>query len=116
MATTDSTTEVPRYEVFQELAAELQVQLPGVYGAKMAEFLLRFEDGRDLVGVLDGGTRVVYYEVASRSLVAVRFDKHGIYEGKQELLQRGLDDPGAWVEAAENDLLWIHPRYSVITA
>lgn len=52
----------------------------------------------------------MYYELASRSIVAVQFDKHGVYLGQQELLQRKLDDPSAWVEAYGAGFVWVHPR------
>lgn len=110
METTD--TDAPRYEVFQSLAAELQIQLAGVHGAKMAENLLRFADGRDLVALRGNAERAIYYELASRSLVAVRFDKHGVYVEGRELLQREIDDPTAWIDAFGDGLAWIHPRYS----
>lgn len=77
----------------------------------MAEILLRFADGRDLVGVGADAERAIYYELASRSLVAVRFDKHGVHEGRRELLTRGLDDPAALVEAYGDGLIWVHPRF-----
>lgn len=110
MATSDSTAEPTRLEVVQELAAELQAHRSGVHGDKMATNLLRFEDGRDLVGVGPDANRAIYYELASRSIVAVRFDKHGVYRGQQELLQRELDDPSAWVAAYGDGLVWVHPR------
>lgn len=109
MATTDPTGAISRYDVFQGLAEELQIHRSGVHSAKMAASLLRFEDGRDLVGV--DGEQAIYYEVASRSLVAVRFDKHGIDSGSRELLQRGLDEPAAWVDAYGAELTWTHPRF-----
>lgn len=109
MASTDST--IPRYDVFRSLAAELQIRRAGVHGAKMAEYLLRYAEGRDLVGVGPDAERAIYYELASRSVVAVRFDKHGIYEEGQELLQRGLDDPAAWVEAHGDGLIRRCPRF-----
>jgi len=112
MATSDSSTSTSRLEVFQELAAELQVHRSGVHGDKMAKNLLRFAKGRDLVGVGPEAQRAFYYELASRSIVAVQFDKHGVYRGQQELLQRELDDPGAWVEAYGDGLVWVHPRLS----
>lgn len=112
MATSDSATATTRLELFQELAAALQAHRSGVHGDKMAKYLLRFEDGRDLVGVGPNANRAIYYELASRSLVAVQFDKHGVYCGQQELLQRELDDPGAWVEAYGDGLVWVHPTIS----
>jgi len=112
MATSDSITDPTRLEVFQELAAELQAHRSGVHGDKMAKNLLRFEDGRDLVGVGPDANRAIYYELASRSIVAVQFDKHGVYRSQQELLQRELDDPGAWVAAYGDGLVWVHPRLS----
>lgn len=112
MATSDSAAGPTRLELFQELAAELQAHRSGVHGDKMAKNLLRFEDGRDLVGVGPDATRAIYYELASRSIVAVQFDKHGVYRGQQELLHRELDDPRAWVEAYGEGLVWVHPRVS----
>lgn len=116
MATSDSSTGPTRLEVCQELAAELQLHRSGVHGDKMAKNLLRFEEGRDLIGVGPDANRAIYYELASRSIVAVQFDKHGVYRGQQELLQRELDDPGAWVEAYGNGLVWVHPRLSPDTS
>lgn len=111
MATTDSGEGIRRRDVFVNLAEELQLRRSGVHSAKMAENLFRFEQGRDLVGIGHEAKRAIYYETASRSLVAVQFDKHGVYAGEQELLQRELDDPTAWVEAYGSGLVWIHPRY-----
>jgi hypothetical protein len=111
MATTNSGEGIRRRDIFVNLAEELQIQRSGVHSAKMAENLFRFGGGRDLVGVGREAKRAIYYETASRSLVAVRFDKHGVYAGEQELLQRELDDPTAWVEAYGGGLVWVHPRY-----
>lgn len=98
MRTTETTSGISRHEIFQELFTELQIQRSGVHADKMAENLLLFEDGRNLVAVGPDAERAIYYELTSRSLVAVQFDKYGIYEGGQELLtggsttpQRGLD-------------------------
>jgi hypothetical protein len=90
---------------------ELQIRRSGVHSAKMAENLFRSEEGRDLIGIGHEAERAIYYETASRSLVAVRFDKHGVYTSKQKLLQREIDDPTAWVEAYGDGLVWVHPRY-----
>ncbi|WP_245626013.1 hypothetical protein [Haloparvum sedimenti] len=109
MATTDAGDS--RYEAFRTLAAELQVRRAGVHGARMAERLLAAADGRDLVGVGPDAERALYHELASRSLVAVRFDKHGVDTASRELLRRGLDDPTAWVAAYGDGLAWVHPRY-----
>lgn len=98
-------------EKIVSLIEELQIQGSGVHSAKMAENLFRFEDGRDLVGIDQEAERAIYYEIASQSLVSVQFDKHGVYAGKQELLQRELNDPTAWVEAYGSGLVWVHPRY-----
>jgi hypothetical protein len=111
MAATNPGEELRRRDVFVSLAEELQVRRSGVHGAKMAENLFRFEDGRDLAGIGHEAERALYYETASQSLVAVRFDKHGVYAGARELLQRELDDPTAWVEAYGGGLVWTHPRY-----
>jgi hypothetical protein len=112
MATIDPPTEPARYEIFRRLAADLQVHRGGVHGAKMAENLLRFADGRELLGVAADAERAIYFEAASQSVIAVRFDKHGVYEGRRELLTRGLVEPSAWVEAHGDDCLWVHPRYT----
>ena len=111
MATTNSEEGIRRRDVFVNLVEELQIRRSGVHSAKMAENLFRFEEGRDLVGIGQEAERAIYYETASRSLVAVQFDKHGVYAGEQELLQRDLDDPTAWVEGDGSGLVWIHPRY-----
>jgi len=111
MATTDSGEKIRRREVFVNLAEEFQLRRSGVHSAKMAEKLFRFEEGRDLVGIGHEAKRAIYYETASRSLVAVQFDKHGVYAGEQELLQRELDGPAAWVDAYGDGLVWVHPRY-----
>lgn len=111
MATTNSSRDRGRYATFQELASELQHKRPGVHGAKMATHLLRFADGRDLVGVSDHTHRAIYYEFASRSIVAVRFDKHGVEKTGRELLVRGIDDPATWVDAYGDGFTWIHPWY-----
>lgn len=91
--------------------AALQRHRSGVHGDRMARNLLRFEAGRDLVAVGPDAERAIYYELASQSLVAVRFDKHGVYEGRQELLTRGLDDPSDWLDASGGGVTWEHPRY-----
>jgi hypothetical protein len=111
MATTNSGEGIRRRDIFVNLVEELQIRRPGVHSSKMAENLFRFEEGRDLGGIGYEAKRAIYYETASRSLVAVRFDKHGVYAGEQELLQRELDDPTAWVEAYGSGLVWVHPRY-----
>ncbi|EMA63866.1 hypothetical protein C469_01904 [Halorubrum lipolyticum DSM 21995] len=56
----------------------------------MAENLFRFEEGRGLVGIGHETERAIYYETASRSLVAVQFDKHRVDAGEQERLQREI--------------------------
>ena len=111
MATTNSDERIRRRDVFVNLTEELQLRRSGVHSAKMAKNLFRFEEGRDLVGIGHKAKRAIYYETASRSLVAVQFDKHGVYTGEQELLQRELNDPTAWVEAYGSGLVWVHPRY-----
>lgn len=109
--TTNSAANIRRHDTLVNLAAELQIQRGGFHSEKMAENLLRFETTRDLVGIGHAAERAIYYETASRSIVAVRFDKHGVYSGERELLQRELNDLTAWVEAYGDRLVWTHPRY-----
>ena len=111
MATTDSRKKIRRRDVFVNLAEELQLRRSGVHSAKMAENLFRFEEGRDLVGVGHEAKRAIYYETASRSLVAVQFDKHGVYAGEKELLQCEINDPTVWIETYGSRLVWVHPQY-----
>lgn len=110
MATTEA-SEPTRAAVFDELAEELQVYRSGVHGGRMAEHLLRYENGRDLVGVGPRAERAFYYELASRRLVAFEFDKHDVRSEEQELLTPDLDDPSAWIDVFGGGFVWIHPRY-----
>ncbi len=110
MTTHDSRDELLQNRTFQELAAVLQANRAGVHGDKMAENLIRFAQGRDLVAIDTETQRALYHERASESLTAVRFGKSGILVGQQEPIQDTVSDLAPLVEARSDDLLWIHPR------
>lgn len=110
IANPNTARELTRVEILHELAAQLQAHRSGVHGDKMAQNLLRFAKGGDLLAVGPDARRAMYYELVSRPIVAVQFDKHGVYRGQQELLQRELDDPGAWTEAYGDGFVWVHPN------
>ncbi|MFB6127183.1 MAG: hypothetical protein ABEJ79_07830 [Halolamina sp.] len=57
----------------------------------------------------------MYYSAAARTLVSYEFDRHGVRETEAETLWRALGDAGSWVDAHEDDLDWVHPRYEWAT-
>jgi len=110
VAATDPAPSPTRLAVFRELTSVIQRHRSGVHGDRMARNLPRFEPGRDLVAVGPDADRAIYHEIASQSVVAVRFDEHRTYEGRQELLTPGLDGPDNWLDASAGGGTWEHPR------
>ncbi len=110
MAIYGSGEQPSRGDVFQSLAAVLQANRAGVHGDKMAENVLRFADGRELIGITSQATRALYREPATQALTGVRFDKNGVFAGQQLLFERSVRNPTAWVTAHADELLWTHPR------
>lgn len=110
MATHESGEQTFRGDMFQSLAAVLQANRAGVHGDKMAENVLRFADGRELIGITSQATRALYREPATRSLIGVRFDKNGVFAGQQLLFEQDVRNPAAWVTAHADELLWTNPR------
>lgn len=112
MATDDRSPEVDRQAVYAELTGVLQRLRGGVHARDMAAAVFRHATGSTaLVGLLDGGERVVFYESNARTLVAVTLDEHGLHHADAERLWNRLSDPTAWVDARGEDLAWAHPRY-----
>jgi hypothetical protein len=97
-----------RLDRFRDLFDVLATRRNAVHANRMATHLLRYETAtRELIALLDGAERAVFYTVGARSLVSVAFDKHGVDETSQELLLCELGDPDAWVEAYRAGVCWV---------
>jgi hypothetical protein len=82
----------------------------GDHAEKMAEALVRHEQGtRELVGLSENCDRALYCNTEAETIVAVEFDKHGVYEPGERIAEVG--DAGSWVDVYGGDLSWVHPRY-----
>lgn len=101
-----------RQLAFEELAAVVQAHRGGVHAAAMSRFLFAHaREGRELVAVLSGCERAVFYSANARVLVAVGFDEHGVDHETATRLLDDLHEPAAWVAAQKGSLAWVHPRY-----
>jgi hypothetical protein len=101
--------------VFYELYDLLARHCRGDHVDQMVAGLLRYEgETRDLIGITDDATRAVFLEPERGMVVAVRFDRHGVRDRIEATLMRGVTDAESWIAFHGDDLLWTHPRYSVI--
>ncbi|MFC6724476.1 hypothetical protein ACFQE1_08830 [Halobium palmae] len=95
------------FDRYWELYDEIGVRRRGDHVNRMAGALLRHEtETREIVALLEGAERAVFYNWASRRLLSVEFDKHGVDESSEETLMRDLGDPDAWTEAHDRNLCW----------
>ncbi|MFC6723517.1 hypothetical protein ACFQE1_03750 [Halobium palmae] len=102
----EATRQTRRLDRFWELFEEIATHRRGVHADRMALHLLRFEtETRELVALLDDAERAVYYNTA-RMLLSVRFDKHGVDEGSEELHARALTDPASWLDLYHQRVCW----------
>lgn len=109
---TDHPATPTRTEIYTDLYETLAVERHAEHAGHMIEALLRERrGGRQLVGLVDDYRRAVFYSPAGRTLVAYRFDKHGLHEAALDTLCRLLGDAASWVDAHRDDLDWIHPHF-----
>lgn len=95
-------------DLFETLAAERHAE----HARFMAEALVRASrTGAQLVGLVDDCRRAVFYSPAGRTLVAYRFDNHGVHEEDLDTLRRLLDDAASWVDTHRDELDWVHPHF-----
>jgi uncharacterized C2H2 Zn-finger protein len=100
------------FSVFRDVYDVLSMHRRGVHVDRMAAALLRYEQGvRELVGITEEASRALFLNTENRTLVAVRFDSHGVSSSIDDTLARGIDDAGSWVTEGRHELLWVHPRY-----
>lgn len=103
--------------VYEDLASGLRALLAGDRAAAAARALFRHTgDGRELVGVVGGGERAVFYDRDARALVAVPFDRHGVEADAAERLWGPVGDPATWVDANAGTVDWVHPRHRWVLA
>ncbi|MFC6723471.1 hypothetical protein ACFQE1_03515 [Halobium palmae] len=95
------------FDRYWELYDEIGVRRRGDHVNRMAGALLRYEtETREIVALLDGAERAVFYNWASRRLLSVEFDKHGVDESSEKTLIRDLSDPDAWTARYGRSLCW----------
>lgn len=112
MATSDTADGLDRQTVFESLFDALCDRRDGVHQREMAAAALRHETGlRELVGLVDGAERAVYYCGASRTVVAIPLDADGLATDESTLRWRFVGDAASWVDASRDELDWRHPRY-----
>jgi hypothetical protein len=63
------------------------------------------------VGLTTDADQAVVLNTESRTLIAVQFDAHGVSDLVDETLVRDVGAAALWLNAAQPDLLWTHPRY-----
>ena len=111
MATNRVAPSLNRYAVFQELHDALADHRRGHHIDRLAAKLLRQDTATtELVALVDGAERVVFYNELSHTLEAVAFDEHGL-RGDRETVWRSIGDAASWVDFRSDDFDWIHPRY-----
>lgn len=99
-----------RTAVFTDLYDSLATVHHAEHAQQMAtELLRRRPDGTQLVGVIDA-ERVAYYSPTGRTLVAYRYDRHGIDDRDTETLSRSLGDAESWVAVHGDRFEWVHPE------
>lgn len=109
---TDQPSPPTRTEIYTDLFDVLAVERNAEHARYMAESLVRkSRTGKQLVGLVDCCQRAVFYSPSGRTLVAYRFDKHGVYESDYDTLWRLLGDAASWVDAHRDDLDWVHPHF-----
>jgi hypothetical protein len=112
MGTEHRTPPTDTNELYDDLYTKLCEARSGVHQSKMAQALLREDrNGSHLVALVDDCERAVLFTLASKTLEAVPFDKHGTDENESEVLWRRLGDPRSWVDAYADGLEWVHPHY-----
>lgn len=103
---------IQRQLVFESLFSELSRFRRGVHIDKMAQALLKEEtDRKDLIGILQGGEKAVFYQEDRREIVAIPFDKHGTQNRFAESLWRRETSETVWEHKIRERLVWLHPRY-----
>jgi hypothetical protein len=101
-----------RPEIYTDLYETLAVARHAEHARHMVEALLRERrTGRQLVGLVENHQRAVFYSPVGRTLVAYRFDRHGLCESDHDTLWRLLGDAASWVDAHRDDLDWVHPHF-----
>lgn len=111
MTVSDESSSVDRQELFEDLFDALAELRSGDHLGTMAQRLLRTDQDRELIALVEGGERAVFYRPRSNSLVACPFDVSGVEEGGNDVLWGQLGDPTAWVDANVERVDWVHPRY-----
>jgi hypothetical protein len=101
--------------VFNELYDLLARHCRGDHIDQMVGGLLRYEgETRDLIGITADTARAVFLEPERETVVAVRFDSHGVRDRIEATLMREETDAESWIAFHIDDLLWTHPRYGII--
>lgn len=109
---TDHPAAPTRTAVYTELFDVLAAERNAEHAHRMAEALVRKgRTGARLVGLVDDCRRAVFYSSTGRTLVAYRFDGHGVSESDCDTLRRPLGDAASWVDAHRDDLDWVHPHF-----
>lgn len=112
MGTDDRRTGADRQAVFADLASAVQTVRGGDHAHETAAAVFRYATGPTTLVALAGGCeRAVFYDANAHTLTAVPLDEHGLDHGGAEQLWNRLSDPTTWVDAREDDLDWVHPRY-----
>lgn len=70
----------------------------------------QYED-RLLLGLVDGGTRAVYYSGLTRCVAAVPFDADDVQIEAAHPLGQAIDDPERWLAVAEPQWDWVAPAF-----
>jgi hypothetical protein len=101
-----------RLSVFFEIYDILAMHRRGVHIDEMAAALLRSDrGGRALVAITKHAERAVLLTADSQSLVATRFDAHGVAASPDRTLTERVCDTESWLRTQQQGLVWTHPRY-----
>lgn len=93
--------------LFERVCRALGEHRQGAHFPKIATDIIRpTHDDYDLLGLADGGERVVYYARRDREIILVPFDKHGLERGRGECIAHDVDDPRTWVTVNKPRLVW----------
>lgn len=102
---------IDRQHLFEELVDVLIELRSGRTAPTLAQVLVRADYDGDLVALVAGGDRAVFFRPGGRVLVSYPFDAGGVDECNSETLWRRVGDPAAWVDAHCEAVDWVHPRY-----
>lgn len=97
--------------LYEPLRAALSSHRGDESAACAATLLASQYDDRVLLGLVDGGTRAVYYSGLTRCVAAVPYDSDEVHIEAAHPLGQAIDDPKRWVAVADPDWDWLAPAF-----